>query len=103
MGKYPILWTSTKVHPNTSKWAVGRFAPVVSVADLTVAVQSIGFKRRPLYAPLKPRALRIGNWLYLRLATPVMDGQTVEVKIRPALSGRQMFAVASEPSRTFSI
>jgi hypothetical protein len=53
---------------------------IVSVADSTVAVQSIGFKRRPLYAPLKQRDLRIGNWLYLRLATPIANGQTVEVK-----------------------
>src|SRR5437868_1139503 len=43
------------------------------------AVKAIGFKRRALYAPLKERDLRIGNYLYLQLATPVADGQSVTV------------------------
>lgn len=43
-----------------------------------VAVQKIGFKRRPLYAPLKRRDLRIGNWLYLELGGRL--GQVVEVQ-----------------------
>ncbi len=45
-----------------------------------VAVQSVGFKRRPLYAPLVPRDLRIENCLYLQLAAPIADNQSVEVK-----------------------
>src|ERR1700743_2384605 len=42
------------------------------------AVKSVGFKRRVLYAPLKHRDLRIGNYLYLELATPIADNQTVD-------------------------
>jgi len=49
-----------------------------------VTVQSVGFKRRPLYAPLAVRDLRIDNCLYLQLATAIADDQTVEVK-NPAL------------------
>ncbi|MBE0546019.1 MAG: glycoside hydrolase family 9 protein [Verrucomicrobia bacterium] len=52
----------------------------VTVNGQPVAVQSLGFKRRPLYAPLVPRDLRIENHLYLQLATPLADHQTVEVK-----------------------
>ena len=52
----------------------------VVVDGKTIPVQAVGFKRRPLYAPLKQRDLRIDNWLYLQLASPVLDGQTVEVK-----------------------
>ncbi|HKX63360.1 MAG TPA: glycoside hydrolase family 9 protein, partial [Verrucomicrobiae bacterium] len=46
----------------------------------TIAVQSVGFKRRPLYAPLVVRDLRIDNCLLLKLASPIANGQTVEVK-----------------------
>jgi hypothetical protein len=52
----------------------------VTVNGQPVAVQSVGFKRRPLYAPLNNRDLRIGNNLFLKLATSVAPGQTVEVK-----------------------
>src|SRR2546425_978871 len=38
------------------------------------------FKRRPLYAALTVRDLRIENCLYLQLANPIADGQQVEVK-----------------------
>jgi hypothetical protein len=51
----------------------------VSAAGQKVAVRSVGFKRRPLYAPLKQRDLRIGNFLYLELAAPLAEGQVVEV------------------------
>ncbi|MDB6115758.1 MAG: hypothetical protein JWQ62_2703, partial [Lacunisphaera sp.] len=52
----------------------------VTVNGQTVAVQSVGFKRRALYAPLVNRDLRVANSLVLQLATPVADGQTVVVK-----------------------
>lgn len=45
-----------------------------------VSVAAVGFKRRPLYAPLARRDLRIGNYLYLQLATPLNAGDAVEVK-----------------------
>lgn len=51
----------------------------VRVGDREVAVTAVGFKRRPVYAPLHPYDLRIGNWLYLQLAAPVADGQKVDV------------------------
>lgn len=46
----------------------------------TVTVQSVGFKRRPAYAPNYVRDLRLENCLYLKLAAPIGDNQTVEVK-----------------------
>ncbi len=52
----------------------------VTANGQSVAVQSVGFKRRPLYAPLVTRDLRIENSIYLQLATPIADNQTVEVK-----------------------
>lgn len=45
-----------------------------------VNVAEVGFKRRVIYAPLKGRDLRIGNYLYLQLAAPIENGQVVEVK-----------------------
>ena len=51
----------------------------VSVGGQPAAVQAVGFKRRPLYAPLAVRDLRIDNRLYLQLSSPVADGQTVVV------------------------
>jgi hypothetical protein len=44
-----------------------------------IAVSTVGFKRRPLYAPLAHYDLRIENCLYLQLAQPVSDGQQVQV------------------------
>ncbi|MGI8967111.1 MAG: glycoside hydrolase family 9 protein, partial [Limisphaerales bacterium] len=52
---------------------------VVTAGGQTVGVQSVGFKRRPLYAPLKTRDLRIENHLYLNLFSPIAEGQTVQV------------------------
>jgi hypothetical protein len=44
------------------------------------AIKSVGFKRRVLYAPFKHWDLRVGNCLYLQLASSVQDNQSVEVK-----------------------
>src|SRR6185503_10642368 len=46
----------------------------------TVPVERVGFKRRVLYAPLKKRDLRIGNYLYLQLRTPLSDNTDVRVE-----------------------
>jgi hypothetical protein len=51
----------------------------VSADGKPVEVAAVGFKRRVLYAPLKEYDLRIVNYLYLRLATPVGEDQLVEV------------------------
>jgi hypothetical protein len=53
---------------------------VVTVGGTNCPVIVIGFKRRVLYAPLKQRDLRIGNYLYLKLAAPVPEQQRVEIK-----------------------
>jgi hypothetical protein len=45
-----------------------------------IAVTEVGFRRRPLYAPLKTRDLRIGNSIFLRLAVPLTSGQSVVVR-----------------------
>lgn len=58
--------------------AANEFA--VTVAGSNCPVSAIGFKRRVAYAPLKQHDIRIGNHLYLKLARPIADGQTVEVK-----------------------
>lgn len=58
--------------------ALSEFA--VRVNGQPVTVQSVGFKRRPAYAPNYVRDLRLENCLYLKLAAPVADNQTVEVK-----------------------
>jgi hypothetical protein len=51
----------------------------VTANNSTIGVQSIGFKRRPLYAPLAERDLRIDNCLYLQLSSPIPDNATVKV------------------------
>src|SRR5687768_3370286 len=58
--------------------AVTKFA--VTADDAPIAVQSVGFRRRPIYAAFRKRDLRIGNYLYLKLLTPITEGQTVRVR-----------------------
>jgi hypothetical protein len=60
-------------------------APPVSAFNVTVngqavAVTGVGFKRRPLSAPIASYDLLIENSLYLQLASPVSDNQTVQVR-----------------------
>jgi hypothetical protein len=52
---------------------------VVHAGSAAVPVQSVAYKRRPIYAPLARYDLRVGNWLYLVLASPLADGTTVTV------------------------
>lgn len=52
----------------------------VTVNSQPVAIASLGFKRRPIYAPVKERDLRVGSHIYIKLASPIADGATVEVK-----------------------
>jgi hypothetical protein len=52
----------------------------VTANGQTIAVTSVGFKRRPIYAPFEMYDLRLENSLYLQLASPIADGQAVEVK-----------------------
>ncbi|HWA25846.1 MAG TPA: glycoside hydrolase family 9 protein [Lacunisphaera sp.] len=71
-------WNFVDASGNFTAPATNKLA--VTVNGQAVAVQSVGFKRRPLYAPLVSRDLRIASTLVLQLASPVADGQTVEVK-----------------------
>jgi hypothetical protein len=49
----------------------------VLVAGTPVPIQELGFKRRPLYAPLAYRDLRVDNSLYLKILGNIQDNQTV--------------------------
>src|SRR6185436_2642489 len=73
----PTIWNFIAVNGQYALPSVGKF--VVTADGLPVVVQSVGFRRRPIYAPLRKRDLRIGNYLYLKLVTPVQDGQSVQV------------------------
>jgi len=60
-------------------------APALNQLEVTadgqaIGVTAVGFKRRPLYAPLVNYDLRIENSLYLQLNNPVSDNQTVVVR-----------------------
>ncbi len=50
----------------------------IVVNGRTNTIASIGFKRRPLYAPLLTWDLRVGNQLYLQLNNPIHDGESVQ-------------------------
>lgn len=39
----------------------------------------MGFRRHPVYAPLKQRDLRIGHYIYLELTQPVKAHAAIEV------------------------
>ncbi|EEF61780.1 glycoside hydrolase family 9 protein [Pedosphaera parvula] len=51
----------------------------VIVNGQTNLVTGVGFKRRPLYAPLLAWDLRIGNQLYLQLSNSIAAGAAVQV------------------------
>ena len=73
----------------------------VLAGDQSVSVQAVGFRRRVLYAPLRKRDLRIGNYLYLQLAAPIAAGTRVEVKNPSATLWPAFMAwtVAADPAR----
>lgn len=68
---------------------------VVAVNGTPVAVTSVGFKRRPLHAPLAKRNLIIRNDLYLVLEKPVPDGAAVRVASPAGLLGPDRVATAT--------
>ncbi|HLP25193.1 MAG TPA: glycoside hydrolase family 9 protein, partial [Acidobacteriota bacterium] len=80
--------------PATSKFQV-------TVNGSAVAVSRVGFKRRPLYAPLNVRDLRIDNALILELASAVPANATVEVKNSDASlwPSSMEFKAVAEPMR----
>src|SRR4051812_29060771 len=73
----PTVWNFVAANGQYVLPSIGKFAVTADASP--VVVQSVGFKRRPIYAPFRKRDLRIGNYLYLKLLTPLQDGQTVKV------------------------
>lgn len=51
----------------------------MTVAGAKAELSDVGFRRRVVYAPLKPRDLRVGNFIYLVLGTPLEENETIEV------------------------
>ncbi len=72
------VWNFADANGNASLPDAARFA--VTVNGQAAAVQAVGFKRRPLYAPLALRDLRVESVIYLKIGTAVTTGQKVEVK-----------------------
>jgi hypothetical protein len=95
-------------HVNSWDWVDGqqKFAPPdmsslkVLVNGKTNIIAAIGFKRRPLYAPLLAWDLRIGNQLYLQLRSSIPDGASVRVLNDGTLWPTNMpFAAVADPLR----
>lgn len=81
------------VAPNTSSIRV-------IINGQTNTVSSIGFKRRPLYAPLWYWDLRIGNELYLRLNSSIPQGASVQAINNGTLWPTNMtFTAIADPLR----
>ncbi len=70
----------------------------VTAAGKGQAIAEAGFRRRPVYAPLKQRDLRIGNYVYLRLAEALPPGAPIEVSYRQT-GGEKIEWLAGEPFR----
>src|SRR5205807_3504541 len=73
----------------------------VTANGQTIAVTGVGFKRRPLYLPFEFYDLRVDNSLYLQLATPISDSQSIEVK-NPSASlwpSTMQFVATADPLR----
>jgi hypothetical protein len=71
----------------------------VTANNQHIAVKAVGFKRRVLYAPLKVRDLRIGNCLYLELATPLPNGSEVAITDNRGLLKGMQFRAVADPLR----
>jgi hypothetical protein len=92
-------WNFVSSSGQVTKPAAADFSVVVN--GKTVAVQSVGFRRRVLSAPLKVYDLRIENSLYLQLSVPIADGQSVSVTdVTGTLwSGSTAFSTLADPLR----
>ncbi|OYU99534.1 MAG: hypothetical protein CFE26_25500, partial [Verrucomicrobiales bacterium VVV1] len=99
-GAAPVdSWNFVDVNGTFQAPAFSQFA--VTVDGMPATITGIGFKRRPFYAPLFVRDLRIENSLYLQLATPVADGQVVTVTNPGALlwPATEIYSVVTTPLR----
>lgn len=71
----------------------------VTVNGYPVAATVCGFRRRPLYAPLKFRDLRVDNRLFLELVEPLQDGDEVVVATHGWSPEPETFAATHDPMR----
>lgn len=72
----------------------------VVVNGQTNNIIGVGFKRRPIFAPLSGWDLRIANHLYLQLGSPISSGQSVQVVNDGTLWPTNMaFAAVADPLR----
>jgi hypothetical protein len=73
----------------------------VTADGQAITVTNVGFKRRPIYAPMAGYDLRVADSIYLELATPIADNQTVQV-LNPGgtlWSSNTQFTSTSDPLR----
>jgi hypothetical protein len=70
-------WNLVNASSQLTAPALGDFT--VTANGQTIEVSTVGFKRRPLYAPMTNYDLRVADSLYLELATPIAANQTVQV------------------------
>jgi hypothetical protein len=79
--------------------AAAQFA--VTVEGAPVGVTAVGFKRRAVSAPLGHRDLRVGTWIYLRLAQLVGEGREVKVTNpgRDLWAAETIFQTRADPLR----
>ena len=63
--------------------ATTEFRVLINGEDTGAEITELGFKRRPLYAPLGTHDLRVGSQIYLLMEAPLdlRDGDRVEVKL----------------------
>ncbi len=80
-------WDYASATPDPSSFVVHVDGSVASVAK-------VGFKRRPLYAPIAQYDLRIQNDLYVVLGAPIADGAKVTVDF-----AQTTFSASAAPSR----
>lgn len=73
----PSVWNFVAPDSSLQLPALTQF--VVKVGGQPVLATKAGFKRRPFYAPERPRDLRLMNQIYLTLPTGIHEGQRVEV------------------------
>src|SRR5512142_578230 len=81
------VWDYASATPDPSSF-------VVKVDGNVAAVTQVGFKRRPLYAPIAHYDLRVQNDLYLVLAAPIGDGAKVTVDFSSTT-----FSASADPAR----
>lgn len=72
------VWNFVDGAGNASLPAASSFSVTVNGQPATVT--AVGFKRRPLYAPLALRDMRVESTLFLKIGTAVGSGQSVEVR-----------------------